>query len=288
MFFLAIVSMFGSSFSMEIPNYEWYVTDKIGLLNKQEKLDLENTISDIEKKTSAEISVLLVKTVDWDDINLVANEIWNKWWVGKTIDNWIIILVAMDDRQWSIQVWYWLEWTIPDIIAKRIWENRLTSNFKNGKYYIGIKEAVQDISSYIQKDETVLWMYEKENKSIWNYFNEGSLIIAIFLSFVLSNFIVKKEWDKKIINRTWWIKLGAFWFVIWVLFALFAASLVWIFLSFIISYVFLILWVLLNIYWKSINWTWSGFWRWKSGWISWWFGWFGGGSFGGGWASGKW
>lgn len=103
---LGIISLFAFWFSIDIPSYEWYINDKIWLLNQQEKTDLENLAKDIESKTSAEISVLLLDTVDWDDINLLANEIWNKRWVWKKdTDNWIIILIAVNDRQWSIQVW---------------------------------------------------------------------------------------------------------------------------------------------------------------------------------------
>lgn len=291
LYFLSIISLFGFCFSIDIPNYDGYVNDKIWLLNQQEKSDLENLARDIESKTSAEISVLLIDTVDWDDINLVANEIWNKRWVWKKdADNWIIILLAVNDRQRSIQVWYWLEWTIPDLIAKRIWEEKMTPNFKKWQYYVWLKETLQDISMYIQKDPSVMWTYEKNNET-WqfsDYFNEGTFFFILFFSFFIGRFIVKKEWDKKVVGKSWWIKFWIIWFVLSVLFSFFAVTLSWIILSFVVSYFFLILWVILNIYLKTVPWSWSIFPWWGSsggGGSFWGFGW---GSFWWWWASGKW
>lgn len=287
---LGIVSLFGFWFSIDIPNHEWYINDKIWLLNQQEKTDLENLAKDIESKTSAEISVLLLDTVDWDDINLVANEIWNKRWIWKKdTDNWIIILIAVNDRQWSIQVWYWLEWTIPDLIAKRVWEEKMTPNFQKWQYYLWLKEALQDISMYIQKDPYVMWTYDKNNLT-WqfsDYFNEGNFFFILFFSFFIGRFIVKKEWDKKVVGKSWWIKFWIIWFILSVLFSLFAVTLIWVIFSFVLSYFFLILGVILNIYWKTVPWSWSIFpwWRSGGGGSFWGFGW---GSFWWWWASGKW
>lgn len=287
---LGIISLFGFWFSIDIPNHEWYINDKIWLLSQQEKTDLENLAKDIESKTSAEISVLLLDTVDWNDINLLANEIWNKRWVWKKdTDNWIIILIAVNDRQWSIQVWYWLEWTIPDLIAKRIWEEKMTPNFQKWQYYVWLKETLQDISMYIQKDPYLMWTYDKNNLTwqLSDYFNEGTFFLIFFLPILIGRFIVKKEWDKKVVGKSWWIKLWIIWFIISVLFSLFAATLIWVILSFLLSYFFLILGVILNIYWKTVPWSWSIFPWWKSGGGGsfWGFGW---GSFGWWWASGKW
>ena len=290
---LGIVSLFGFCFSIDIPNYDGYINDQIWLLNQQERIDLENLAKDIESKTSAEISVLLVDTVDWDDINLVTNEIWNKRWVWKkNTDNWIIILVAVNDRQRSIQVWYWLEWTIPDLIAKRIWEEKMTPNFQKWQYYVWLKETLQDIYKYINWDLSI-----SNNRDI--NINELTqkdaiglpfllLMISISLWRIFNSFFVEKRGWKRYLTKKWIRIVLIFWLVFFILLFF---SLHKILLSLVISIISMVLATIIAFYGDKnlfrMPWLWGPYkgWWFGGGGSFWGFGW---GSFWWWWASGKW
>ena len=163
---LLLVCLIGVVYGFTIPNYEWYITDKVGIFSETEKTDLTNKIEEIEKATSIEIAVLVVPTVD-DDINLAAVDVGNQWWVGKKgQNNGLVLLIAVDDRKWSIQVWYGLEWTIPDLVAKNIGEAHFPSNFRAGNYYQGIDEMLDDVSGYIKQDPTIVQTYSSYNTAV--------------------------------------------------------------------------------------------------------------------------
>jgi len=56
----------------------------------------------------------------------------------------LILLIAVDDRKWSIQVGYGLEAVLPDLATKRMADARFPSNFREGNYYQGVVEMLDD------------------------------------------------------------------------------------------------------------------------------------------------
>lgn len=288
-----LISLFWIVYGFTIPNNEWYITDKVGVFSETEKADLTSKITEIEKTTSIEIAVLVVSTVD-DDINLAAVDVGNQWGVGKSgKNNGLVLLIAVDDRKRSIQVWYGLEWTLPDIVTKQIGETRFPPNFKQGNYYQWVSEMFDDVLWYIKQDPTIVQSYTQTTSqtSIKNLDRQSFEFIFFLLIFVVLGFgrlvtvpTSKGTWRQmKKYGR--WIYAGT-----WLLISLLIAWLFFsIILSVILSYVGLLLGILVALNNKS--WWWWGIWfMWWWNWFGWWgsgFGWFGGGSFGGGWSSGS-
>ena len=289
---LLFVLLFGIVYGFTIPNYEWYVTDTVGIFSETEKADLTSKIENIEQITNAEIAILVVPSID-DDINLAAVDVGNNWWVGKEgQDNGIVVLLAIDDRTWSIQVGYGLEWTLPDLMTKRIGEARFPENFRAWDYYQWVSEMLDDVLAYIQQDPIVMAKYSEDTSSD-NGFNEDYFEFISILFFIIvwwfghwitvpSN-IGKKRKMKKY-GR--WIYAGVWlWFAFLV--TLFVASIL---ASLFISYISLGIGVLLALSgasWRGGMWFWWG-WGSNSWWWGWWFGWFGWWSFGGGGSSWSW
>lgn len=287
--FFLFVFAFWIVYGFVIPNYEGYITDKVGVFSETEKADLTSKIQEIEKTTSIEIAVLVVDTVD-DDINLAAVDVGNKWWVGKKgQNNGLLLLIAVDDRKWSIQVGYGLEGTLPDLATKRIGEARFPPNFREGNYYQGVLEMFDDALWYIKQDPTIVQTYSQDAPSTSSS-NKDYLGMLIMLFFAVSVFgrriTVPSSTGKgrKIKKYGRWIYVGA-----WLLLSL---IITWIIASFIlalvISYAFLLMWVGMALFAKTgsnvlrFGWGGSGFGGGSS-----WFGWFGWGSFGGGGSSGS-
>ncbi len=283
--FLLLLSVFSFAIWFEIPSPNWVINDLTNTLTIDQKSQLSDLISNIKQTTSVEIAVLIVPTIDWDDVNLLATDIWNKRWVWqKWKDNWIIMLFAMEDRSRSIQVWYWLEWTIPDAIAKRIWENNIVPNFREWNYFQGIYSSINDINLYIQKDPTVIQAYSENSNSSnstsfdWNGLATWLIWVFFIASAAIGKSIIPKSKRKdkkkrlKAILIIWWI-----WVLLWLI--------SW---SIIRSIIAWYIWMLFWIFWKWWNW-WVGFggwwfsswWWFSSGWSSFWWWSFGGGGGGG-------
>lgn len=280
----------------EIPNYNWYVTDKVGVFSETEKTELGAKIQEIEQATSIEIAVLVVPTVD-DDINLVAVDVGNKRWVGKkSQDNGLIVLIAVDDRKWSIQVGYGLEWILPDLATKQIGEARFPPNFRAGNYYQGVVEMLDDVLWYIKQDPGIMAAYSQTPSTTSDdSFGKYSEFVFFFFIFAISVFGRRVtvpstvKWKKRKMKKHGrWMYTAAGLFL-WLIVTLIIPFIIAVF----VSYFFLLIWVLMALYGKSTWNTWNTWFLWWSGWSSWWwwgssFGWFSGGSFGGGGSSGSW
>lgn len=287
---LIFVCLLWVAYGFTIPGYEWYITDKVGVFSETEKAALTSKIEEIEKATSIEIAVLVVPTVD-DDINLAAVDVGNAWWVGKKgQDNGLILLIAVDDKKWSIQVWYGLEGTLPDLITKRIGEARFPPNFRNGDYYQGVLEMLDDALGYIKQDPTLVQTYSQDTPSTSSSDKDyvGMFLMLFFAVSLFGRWITVPSSTgkkRKIKKYGRWMYAG-----VWLLLSLIITSIIASFvLALVISYAFLLIWMGMALFgktWWSVlrfGWGWHGFgWWWGSS-----FWWFGGGSFGGGGSSGS-
>lgn len=275
LFVLLLFVWFASA--VNIPDPTWYVNDFAHILSVDQVQTLESQLDNFHQQTSTEISIVTIPDLQGEDISMLATEIGQKRWVGDVkYDRGLLIVVAPHDRAWFIAVGYGLEWTIPDAIAKRIWENNFPSYFRDEDYFGGLSAALQDIESYIQADPTVVEQYTssdqigwQENIGIWLFF---ALVVSIFLFSMIKN------------KRLYWV-LGWIWLVIIISIV---SSIIVIGLFF---WTFVWVMIVASIFGKrwgwSIWWFGSSGWWWSSGGSSWWFGGFGGGSFWGGGAGGK-
>lgn len=130
------------------------VNDFTGILSKAQISNLEAKLVRFNDTTSNQITVVIVKSLNGQDKAMFAYEIGEKWKVGqKKFDNGIVVLVkpkfnARDKGQAFVAVGYGLEPAIPDAIAKRIVENEMIPEFKNGNYYYGINNATNVLMQF--------------------------------------------------------------------------------------------------------------------------------------------
>lgn len=129
-----------------------YVTDEVNVISVDAKTYLEALISEVEKKTSAEIAVVVIRSLDGDTIENYAVNLFEQWGIGKKgKDNGVLLLIAMNDRRLRIEVGYGLEGAITDGRAGEIIRNVITPRFKNGGFSEGIVAGVISLTSDIAK-----------------------------------------------------------------------------------------------------------------------------------------
>jgi uncharacterized protein len=148
---LVLLLMFPTIQARELPknpNCD-YVYDETGIVTEETKTFVDE-LNEQLASTGAEVVVAVIPTLDGQDIESFANELFRDWGIGDKIkNNGILLLVAIDDRLMRIEVGYGLEGAIPDSVAGRIIRTYLQPNFKEEKYNEGIQEAVQAICEYI-------------------------------------------------------------------------------------------------------------------------------------------
>ena len=129
-----------------VPPVKARVTDLTGTLNAQQKGDLEGRIAAFEARRGSQIAVLMLPTTKPEEIEQYSIRVAEAWKIGrKGVDDGLILIVAKDDRRLRIEVGYGLEGAIPDSVAKRVIEERITPRFRDGDFYGGVRDGVDQL-----------------------------------------------------------------------------------------------------------------------------------------------
>ncbi len=128
------------------PNPPRLVNDFVGILQPNERAQLEQKLRTYNDSTSTQITIVIVKTTQPYPIGDFAFQVGRKWGVGqKGKNNGLVLAWATGDRKIYIATGYGLEGAIPDAVANRIIKNILSPAFKQQQYYQGLDEATTEI-----------------------------------------------------------------------------------------------------------------------------------------------
>jgi uncharacterized protein len=92
-----------------------YVNDFAGVLDQNTVAQLTNICQQVDQKAHAQIAVVTINSLDGSDIESYAVALFKKWGIGnKSTDHGVLILLAVKDRKYKIEVGYGLEPILPD------------------------------------------------------------------------------------------------------------------------------------------------------------------------------
>lgn len=124
------------------------VNDYTNTLTSGEIKQLEQKLVAYNDTTSTQIAIVILPDLCGGDANMLAVEIAHEWGIGQANeDNGCIILMSMEEgnRKIAIQNGYGLEEYITDGLTKRIIEQVILPDFKQGNYYSGLDNGTTAI-----------------------------------------------------------------------------------------------------------------------------------------------
>ncbi|WP_247232640.1 YgcG family protein [Telluribacter sp. SYSU D00476] len=131
------------------PNPPRLVNDFANALSADQRAALERKLVAYDDSTSSQIALVIVPSVQPYDISEYAFKLGREWGVGKQgKNNGVVVLWAPQDRKVFIATGYGLEGAIPDAIAKRIVSDVILPQFRNGQYYQGLDQGIDNIIRY--------------------------------------------------------------------------------------------------------------------------------------------
>lgn len=134
-----------------VPPLRARVTDLTGTLTREQQAATEQQLAQFEARKGAQIGVLMLPTTNPEAIEQFAVRVQEQWKLGRAgVDDGVLLVVAKDDRALWIEVGYGLEGALPDAIAKRIIEEDITPQFRNGDFYGGISAGVTRMMQVIE------------------------------------------------------------------------------------------------------------------------------------------
>lgn len=185
-----------------VPVLTGHVVDTTGTLSAAQKAALEEKLTALETAKGSQVVVLLVPTVQPEDIASYANRVGNDWKIGrKDVGDGVLLVVAKEDRKVRIEVAKTLEGAIPDLAAKRIISEAITPKFKTGDYAGGLSAGVDQLTARI-KGEALPEVAAASNANVLGSLLSGFdwVDIAIFLFFAvpIGGAVAKSMFGKKL------------------------------------------------------------------------------------------
>jgi len=140
----------------DMPRPRSFITDRAMLLSMTTRNKLEIFLHSVEKKTSAEIAVVTILSLDGDTVENYAVELFEKWGIGKEgKDNGILFLIAKNERKMRIEIGYGLEGALPDGRAGTILDTYVMPQFRAGNFSEGIMAGTIAIAEVVGQEYKV-------------------------------------------------------------------------------------------------------------------------------------
>ena len=171
-----------------VPVLAHYATDLTGTLTPEQLAELESLLASFDRSTSTQVVVLVVPTLNGDDLEEYSLRVAETNRIGKKgRDNGALLLVALNDRKVRIEVGYGLEGALPDALAGQIIRREIAPHFRERDYYGGIRAGVEAIMA-ATKDE-----YKAEPASGSGHQGSPLLALVIFIIFVLLRLLRRRR-----------------------------------------------------------------------------------------------
>ena len=132
-----------------------YVDDFANALTPDTKSKLEALATEVDQKANAQIAVVTVKSLDGDDIDDYAVRLFKQWGIGgKKSDRGVLVLAAIQDRKYRIEVGYGLEGILPDGKVGSFGREAVPL-FKDGNYSAALNLMTTRVAQTIADDAKV-------------------------------------------------------------------------------------------------------------------------------------
>src|SRR5262245_64845368 len=115
--------------------------------------DLEVKLKELEDKSSIQLVVATVKSLQGSDVETYANQLFRFWKLGEAKkNNGVLLLVAPAEHKVRIEVGYGLEGTLTDALSSVIITSAITPRFKANDFSAGIERGVDGIIAVLTTD----------------------------------------------------------------------------------------------------------------------------------------
>ena len=178
--------------AVDFPVLNDFVTDQADIISPEYEQQITSLAKQIEQETTVEIAVVTVQSLEGLSKEDYSMQLFEKYGLGKEdVDNGLLVLVSMDEREYRVEVGYGLEGLIPDASKVTLGTRILEPNFKEGEFGKGIYEMLIAVQGILNGEEEVLSQYQssylQQSRSFFS-----SWIYWLFLISIISSIFNKK------------------------------------------------------------------------------------------------
>ncbi len=186
-----LFSLTASGASFPSPTDRFFVNDFAGVISAEDENAIYAAGVQLFEKTGAQVVAVTVDSLDGSDVDEYGLLLGREWGVGdEEKDTGVVLLLAVNDREVTIQVGYGLEGAITDIRSGILLDYYAVPSFSEDDFSTGMRNTYDAIVNEVyiefdmQPDENYVPLSELEEESSFGFFE-----IAVIALLVLSLFL---------------------------------------------------------------------------------------------------
>jgi len=136
-----------------LPQPTGFVNDYANVIDAESETKLAAVLAELKTKSDIELAVVTVDTTGGQPIFDYSLAVAKGWGIGpkdKSKGGGLLLMLAVKDRQWRLQVSRNLEKDLPDEVCKELGDQSL-AYYKRGDYAAGISQYVKAIIRRLEK-----------------------------------------------------------------------------------------------------------------------------------------
>lgn len=184
------------------PTRDFYVNDYANLLSEETKQYIINVNAELQSKTGAQIVVVTIPSLEGQSLEEYANELFRKFGIGdKKKNNGLLLLLALKERQFRVEVGNGLEGILPDGKTGRIQNEYIIPYLKENNWNEGIKNGFDAFLDVIV-DEYQVDINKDEPQEVQIDYRVVSLIVLVGILGFIIGLYVRYFYSKKTRSST--------------------------------------------------------------------------------------
>ncbi|HVW72682.1 MAG TPA: TPM domain-containing protein [Rhizomicrobium sp.] len=129
------------------------VVDDANILSEQTKEDLTGKLAALEQKTSRQLVVVTIPSLQGYEISDYGYQLGRAWGIGQAkLNNGILLIVAPTEHKVRIEVGYGLEPIVTDALSSVIIQTQILPKFRSGDFNGGVEAGVDALIQQLSLD----------------------------------------------------------------------------------------------------------------------------------------
>src|SRR6201996_5534059 len=131
------------------------VVDDDNILSEQTKEDLIGKLAGLEQKTSRQLVVVTIPSLQGYEISDYGYQLGRAWGIGqKTLNNGILLIVAPTEHKVRIEVGYGLEPIVTDALSEVVIQTQVLPKFRQGDFNGGVQAGADALIQQLSLDQS--------------------------------------------------------------------------------------------------------------------------------------
>lgn len=152
---LAFLTCFASAIDLASLQRQGYVSDFAGVVDAGSRETIDRYCARVEKATGAQIALVTIPSLEGVPVEQFANDLFRRWGVGrKDVDDGVLLLLAVRDRQSRLEVGRGLEPFITDGTSGALLRE-MRPELRENRYGPALLVAAQSLGERIAKSKGV-------------------------------------------------------------------------------------------------------------------------------------